>query len=191
MPTLQPKSRTRTLFPRKVACSRCDVHSWTKPAYVCTISCIVVRKHYEIRGFFENCTLPVRIYVWVQILTVIKHDIQIGTLLQRGRTRAVGLEADFLTGPSTQEDSLTVNDDQKDATVLAYLFIPDQLYMFRAMSSPIIRSTWLYLQLLILNTDTAACRRQYRWTISEAVNTVECSWWWAKTLPETCRADQE
>ena len=24
-------------------------------------------------------------------------------------------------------------------------------------------------------------RRKYRWTISEAVNTVKCSWWWAKT----------
>jgi len=32
---------------------------------------------------------------------------------------------------------------------LVYLFIPNQLYMFWAMSSPIIRSTWLYLQLLI------------------------------------------
>ena len=32
-------------------------------------------------------------------------------------------------------------------------------------------------------------RQQYRWTISEAVNTVKCSWWWAKTSPETCRAD--
>jgi len=37
--------------------------------------------------------------------------------------------------------SIIVNDDQQDATVLAYLFIPIQLYMFRAMSSPIIRST--------------------------------------------------
>jgi hypothetical protein len=37
--------------------------------------------------------------------------------------------------------SMIVNDDQKDATILAYLFIPDQLYMFRAMSSPINRST--------------------------------------------------
>ena len=36
--------------------------------------------------------------------------------------------------------SITVNDDQQDATILAYLFIPNQLYMFRAMSSPIIRS---------------------------------------------------
>jgi len=33
---------------------------------------------------------------------------------------------------------IIVNDDQQDATILAYLFIPNQLYMFRAMSSPII-----------------------------------------------------
>jgi len=32
-------------------------------------------------------------------------------------------------------------------------------------------------------------RQQYRWKISEAVNTFMCSWWWAKTSPETCRAD--
>ena len=37
--------------------------------------------------------------------------------------------------------SIIVNDNQQDATILAYLFIPNQLYMFRAMSSPIIRST--------------------------------------------------
>jgi len=52
--------------------------------------------------------------------------------------------------------SLIVNDDQKDVTILAYLFIPSQLYAFWAMSSPIIRSTWLYLQLPILSTDIAA-----------------------------------
>jgi len=34
---------------------------------------------------------------------------------------------------------------------LAYLFIPNQLYMFRAMYSPIIMSTWLYLQHLKLS----------------------------------------
>ena len=37
--------------------------------------------------------------------------------------------------------SIIVNDDQQDATILAYLFIPNELYMFRATSSPIIRST--------------------------------------------------
>ena len=50
---------------------------------------------------------------------------------------------------------LIVNGDQQDATILVYLFIPNQLYMFRATSSPIIRSTWLYLQLLILSTGIA------------------------------------
>ena len=33
--------------------------------------------------------------------------------------------------------SVFVSDDQRDATILAYLFIPNQLYMFRAMFSPI------------------------------------------------------
>ena len=51
---------------------------------------------------------------------------------------------------------IIANDDQQDTNILAYLFIPNQLYMFRAMSSPIIRSTWLYLQHLILSTDIAA-----------------------------------
>ena len=37
--------------------------------------------------------------------------------------------------------SIIVNDDQLDATILFYLFIPNKLYMFRAMFSPIIRST--------------------------------------------------
>ena len=47
---------------------------------------------------------------------------------------------------------IIVNDDQQDATILAYLFILNELYMFRAMSSLIIRSTRLYLQHLILST---------------------------------------
>ena len=39
--------------------------------------------------------------------------------------------------------SIIVNDDQQDATILDYFFIPNQFYMFRAMSSSVIRSTWL------------------------------------------------
>ena len=83
--------------------------------------------------------------------------------------------------------SITVNDDQQDATILAYLFIPNPLYMFRAMSAPIVKSTWLFLQLLISSTDIAAgrChgwdgtpfnpirdsrRQHYRWTILDTVN---------------------
>jgi len=34
--------------------------------------------------------------------------------------------------------------------------IPSRLYMFRAMFSPIIRSTWLYLQYLVVFTQAAA-----------------------------------
>jgi len=37
-----------------------------------------------------------------------------------------------------------------------YLCISNRLYMFLAMYSPIIRSTSLYLQLLVLSTDIAA-----------------------------------
>ena len=40
-----------------------------------------------------------------------------------------------------KKKTVIANDDQQDATILAYLFIPNQLYMFRAMPSPIIRST--------------------------------------------------
>ena len=36
--------------------------------------------------------------------------------------------------------SIILNDDQQDANVLAFLFIPNQLCMFREMSSPIVRS---------------------------------------------------
>jgi len=36
--------------------------------------------------------------------------------------------------------SIIVIDDKQDATILVYLFIPNQLYMFRAMFSPIIKS---------------------------------------------------
>ena len=41
----------------------------------------------------------------------------------------------------TMTNIIIVNDDQQDATILAYLFIPNQLYMFQAMSLLIIRST--------------------------------------------------
>jgi hypothetical protein len=69
--------------------------------------------------------------------------------------------------------------------------IPSRLYMFRTMFSPIIRSTWLYLQYLVVFTQVAASRQQLERTLPDTVNTVKCSWWWAKTLSETCRADLE
>jgi hypothetical protein len=83
-----------------------------------------------------------------------------------------------------------------------------QPYMFRAINSPILRSTfWLYIQLLVQCTDTAAdrChgwdgtdfrlnrgtgRQQYRCLIPKAVYTVKkCSWGWANLSPEKCRAE--
>jgi len=70
------------------------------------------------------------------------------------------------------------------------------------MFSPIIRSTWLYLQYLVVFTQVAAgwchgwvetkliydtSQQQSGWILPEAVNAVKCSWWWAKTSHETCR----
>jgi hypothetical protein len=52
-------------------------------------------------------------------------------------------------------DSIIRNYDQQ-MQYFVYLFVPNHLYMFRAMFSPIIRSTWLYLQNLLLSTDIAA-----------------------------------
>ena len=34
-------------------------------------------------------------------------------------------------------------------------------------------------------------RQQLGWTLPDTVNTVKCSWWWAKISPETCRANLE
>jgi len=32
-------------------------------------------------------------------------------------------------------------------------------------------------------------RQRHWWLLPDAANTVKCSWWWAKTSPETCGAD--
>ena len=34
-------------------------------------------------------------------------------------------------------------------------------------------------------------RKHPGWILPGTVSTVKCSWWWAKTSPETCRADKE
>jgi hypothetical protein len=72
---------------------------------------------------------------------------------------------------------IILNDDQQDATILVYLFIL-LLYMLHMNEMEVS---------FHLVHDTG--RQQHRCTISEAVNTVKCSWWWAKTSPETCRTD--
>jgi len=60
--------------------------------------------------------------------------------------------------------------------------------MFRAMFSPIVRSTWLYLQYLVV-FHPSCCRlvsqrdtswQQLGWTLPGTVNTVKCSWRWAQ-----------
>ena len=47
---------------------------------------------------------------------------------------------------------------------------------------PVSRTRWKW-------SSTSTGRQQHSWTISEAVNTVKYSWWWAKPSPETWRAD--
>jgi hypothetical protein len=80
--------------------------------------------------------------------------------------------------------------------------IQSRLYMFRAMFSPIIRSTWLYLQYLIVFTQVAAGWKPAATWVNTTVadsskgvtNTRWCknsclsSWWWVVVPPETCRA---
>jgi hypothetical protein len=53
--------------------------------------------------------------------------------------------------------------------------IPSRLYMFRAIFSPIIRSTWLYLQYLIMFSQQR-CYHHVLTVKPEAVNAVVCSW---------------
>jgi len=43
--------------------------------------------------------------------------------------------------------------------------------------------SWMSFQLI---HDTSPQR--HRWTLPDTVNTVKCSWWWAKTSPKTCTA---
>jgi hypothetical protein len=45
----------------------------------------------------------------------------------------------------------------------------------------------LELEQFQLIHDTS--RQQLEWILPDAVNTVKCSWWWAKTSPETRRAN--
>ena len=37
----------------------------------------------------------------------------------------------------------------------------------------------------LVSRDTSS--QHLGWTLPDTVNTVKCSWWWAKTSPETCR----
>ena len=87
---------------------------------------------------------------------------------------------------------VSVNDHQQDATILAYLFTPNQRYMFRGCLRPssgaldCIYNFW-YCPPILLPAGVMDEMEQLFHLIH--VNTVKCSWWWAKTSSETCRAD--
>ena len=65
----------------------------------------------------------------------------------------------YLTSVCLSIVSIIEIDNQKDVTILVDLFIPNQLYMLRAMFSPIVRSTWLYLQ------DFYCAKENYDWVL--------------------------
>ena len=59
--------------------------------------------------------------------------------------------------------------------------------MFRAINSPILRSTFLTVYTAFVQCTG---RQQCRCIVTKAVCTVKkCSWGWANLSPETCRAD--
>ena len=90
--------------------------------------------------------------------------------------------------------STMMNATNKMQQLFRLLIFLNQPYMFRATNSHILRSNfWLYMQLLVQCTDTAADR----WHRSAPVGALsqklhivkKCSWGCANLLPETCRAD--
>ena len=74
-----------------------------------------------------------------QIMNFVKHSND--SLLPSVDKIALQLTVKMLTFVYLSIVSIIINDDQQYATILVYLFIPSQLYVFRATSSPIIRST--------------------------------------------------
>jgi hypothetical protein len=98
--------------------------------------------------------------------------------------------------------------NQQDATISPSIYFYKLLYMFQAVSPPIIRSTKRYIQLQVLSnqycfyvpcaivgemelssiSSTTATGKSIDLTILDAICTVLCSWWWAEEPLETCRA---
>ena len=74
--------------------------------------------------------------------------------------------------------------NQKDALFSQSVYFYKLLYMFQAVSPPIIRNTKLYIQRQVLSNQFCCLLLSWvRW-----ICTVLCSWWWAEEPPETCRA---
>ena len=101
--------------------------------------------------------------------------------------------------------SISLKYNQQHATFSRSVYFHKLLYMFQAVSPPIIRSTKLYIQRQVLSDQYCCLLLSWmRWngssisskiaagssiglTIPDAVCTVLCSWWWAEKPPETCR----
>jgi hypothetical protein len=98
---------------------------------------------------------------------------------------------------------ICTNDEQQDATIwLIYLFLMsstcfgrclhpssgalDCIYSF-CYCPPILLLAGIKDEMDEFHLIPDTSWQQYWWTLSEAVNT-KFSWWWAKTLPETCSA---
>ena len=78
--------------------------------------------------------------IYISILNSIPWQSDTPVFVYVYATNQVRLQHTIQLAFSMNMEWVIVNDDQLDATILAYLFIPNQLFVFRAMSSPIIRS---------------------------------------------------
>ena len=99
--------------------------------------------------------------------------------------------------------------NQQDATTFSFINLLNQPYMFRAIDSPILRSTFdcihsfWYHALTMLSTGATAEMKpvpSQPWHRSAAgsvhctkscVYSQKCSWGWTNLSPEMCRADLE
>jgi len=102
--------------------------------------------------------------------------------------------------------SISVKYNQQEATFSQSIYFYKLFYMFQEVSSPINRSTKLYIQSQVLSKQYCCLLLSWmRWghssisstiaagsgivlTIPDAVCTVLCSWRWAEEPPEPCRA---
>jgi len=86
---------------------------------------------------------------------------------------------------------ISIKYDQQDETFSRSIYFHKLLYMFQAVTLPIMRITKLYIQRQVLSTfhlihDNS--RLQYWFDNTWRCITVMCCWWWAEEPPETCRA---
>jgi hypothetical protein len=78
--------------------------------------------------------------------------------------------------------------NQQDALYRSIYYSKSALHVSGNVFAPIVRSTWLYLQYLVVfhpscsrlvsRRDTS--RQQLGWTLPGTVNTVKCSWRWSQ-----------